>query len=125
MEFSFPFREKKKKKKKKKRQARPRSGPKLIAPLWSHLQKGSDEEDVGSLTLSPDEIQLQRGGGGGEVGALQLLCFSAPKLLLSWPKINLFPAFGPLESPVKCHTGSHRSKLWPLMGYNDANAAFG
>lgn len=71
-----------------------------------------------SLTLSPDEIQLQRGGGGvGVGGPLQLLCFSAPKLLLSWPKINLFPAFGWLESPVKCHTGSHWSKLWPSMGF--------
>lgn len=59
------------------------------------------------------DTAAERSGGGG---ALQLLCFSAPKLLLSWPKINLFPAFGPLESPVKCHNGSHRSKFWSLIG---------
>lgn len=62
MEFSFPFRE-------KNREARPSSGPKPTAPLWSHLQKGSNE-DVGSLTLSPDEIQLQKGGGGSAAAVL-------------------------------------------------------
>lgn len=46
----------------KKRQVKPSAGPKLIAPLWSHSQKRSDE-DTGSPTVSPDEIQLWKGGG--------------------------------------------------------------
>lgn len=46
----------------KKRQVKPSAGPKLIAPLWSHSQKRSDE-DTGSPTVSPDEIQLRKGGG--------------------------------------------------------------
>lgn len=59
----------------KKRQVRPSSGPKLIAPLWSHSQKRSDE-DTGSPTVSPDEIQLQKEelGGGGGVGAAAFFC---------------------------------------------------
>lgn len=52
----------------KKRQVRPSSGPKLIAPLWSHSQKRSDE-DTRSPTVSPDEIQLQKEGGGGSAAA--------------------------------------------------------
>lgn len=87
------------------REARPSSGLKLIAPLRSHLLKCGDE-DAGSPTLSPDEIQLRKGGVGRKV-TLQQLHFSTLSTLLFFSQ---FPT-GLLESPVWRHSG-------PKLGFN-------
>lgn len=103
MEFSFPFREKKDKQGQV-------QGPKLIAPLWSHCQKLRDE-DTGSLSLRPDEIQLQ-----SERGFCSSCAFFVPKLLLSWPKINLLSFFD-WSARVAC-TMSHWAFFGSKLGFD-------
>lgn len=81
MEFSFPFREKKKTSEAK---FRAQTNSPAVVSSSETRQWGRWEPDSESRW----DTAAENGGGGV---TLQQLCFSARKLLLSWPKMNLLP----------------------------------
>lgn len=95
----------------KKRQARPSSGPKTNSPAVV-----SSSETQGWGHWEP-ESEARWDTAAEWEGVLQQLCFFfVPKLLLSWPKINLL-SFSDWSARVAC-TMSHWAFFGSKLGFD-------